>query len=95
VCFHCQQAAEKYAKAILQEVGAAVPKTHDLEELLNLLLAHDASLIPLRRGFKSLTPFAVDYRYPSRRASTRQMESALRNCERARKELRARLGLPP
>ncbi|SRR6266545_6275408 len=33
VCFHCQQAAEKYLKALLQELGAVVPKTHELEEL--------------------------------------------------------------
>src|ERR1700680_2989623 len=37
VCFHCQQAAEKYLKALLQEGGLAVPKTHDLVNVLNLL----------------------------------------------------------
>jgi tetratricopeptide (TPR) repeat protein len=37
-CFPCQQAAEKYLKALLQELGAVVPKTHDLEELLDLVL---------------------------------------------------------
>jgi predicted nucleotidyltransferase len=41
-CFHCQQAAEKYFKALRQENGAAVPRTHDPEELLDLLLPHDA-----------------------------------------------------
>jgi HEPN domain-containing protein len=35
-CFHCQQAAEKYLKSLLQELGAAVPKTHNLKDLLNL-----------------------------------------------------------
>src|SRR5689334_7753967 len=64
VCFHCQQAAEKYFKALLQELGAAVPKTHDLEELLGLLLPHDATLVRLKRGLDSLTQAAVDYRYP-------------------------------
>jgi HEPN domain-containing protein len=95
VCFHCQQAAEKHVKALLQDVGAAVPKVHNLGELLALLLPHDATLAPLRRGLKSLTRFAIDYRYPGLRASMRQMESALRNCERVRAELRARLGLDP
>lgn len=28
VCFHCQQSAEKYLKALLQESGAVVPRTH-------------------------------------------------------------------
>jgi HEPN domain-containing protein len=30
VCFHCQHAAEKYLKALLQEGGLVVPRTHDL-----------------------------------------------------------------
>ncbi len=32
VCFHCQQAAEKYLKALLQENGLVVPKTHQLDD---------------------------------------------------------------
>ena len=43
VCFHCQQAAEKYLKALLQENGLVVPKTHDLVNVLNLLLPGDAA----------------------------------------------------
>ncbi len=35
VCFHCQQSAEKYLKARMQEAGLRVPKTHDLEVLLD------------------------------------------------------------
>jgi HEPN domain-containing protein len=52
VCFHCQQAAEKYLKALLQEFGVAVPKTHNLNDLLNLLLPHDADLAPLRKALQ-------------------------------------------
>jgi HEPN domain len=66
-----------------------------LEDLLNLLLPHDSTLAPLRRGIASLTKYAVEYRYPGLRATTRQMQSALRIAERVRRELRARLGLPP
>ena len=39
VCFHCQQCAEKYLKARLEEAGIHFPKTHDLEVLLGLVLA--------------------------------------------------------
>jgi hypothetical protein len=39
VCFHVQQAVEKYLKARLEEAGLSVPKTHDLLHLLNLALA--------------------------------------------------------
>ena len=82
-------------KALLQESGAAVPRTHDLEDLFALLLPHDATLAPLRRGAASLTKYAVEYRYPGARATTRQMQAALRNMERVRTEVRSRLGLPP
>ena len=92
-CFHCQQAAEKYLKALLQETGLAVPRTHELEDLLDVLLPHDATLAPLRRSLRSLTPYAVNFRYPGVRATTRRMRTALRQAERVRRELRARLGL--
>jgi HEPN domain-containing protein len=93
VCFHCQQAAEKYFKALLQELGLAVPKFHDLDTLLALLLPHDATLSTLRRGLDRLTQYAVDYRYPGFRANARKARAALRLAERVRHELRQRLGL--
>src|SRR5438445_211084 len=73
VCFHCQQAAEKYLKALLQEIGMAVPRTHNLNDLLNLLLSYDSTLATLRRGLRSLIRYAVEYRYPGLRATTREM----------------------
>src|SRR5258707_11816593 len=75
-CFHCQQSAEKYLKALLQELGLVVPKTHDLEGLLDLLLPHAATLATFRRTLRSLTRHAVDVRYPGVRATTRHMEAA-------------------
>lgn len=36
VCFHAQQTAEKYLKAVLQEHEVHVPKTHQLLDLLGL-----------------------------------------------------------
>ncbi len=93
ICFHCQQAAEKYLKAFLQELGLNVPKTHNLDQLLALLLPHDGSLRPLRRGLSSLTKFAVDYRYPDESATSRKAQAALRCLDRVRRELRTRLGL--
>jgi predicted nucleotidyltransferase len=93
--FHYQQAVEKLLKALLQELGTAVPRTHDLEVLLDLLLPHDASLASLRRHLTSLGRYAVEYRYPGLRATTRRMQAAHRHAARARSELRARLGLTP
>ena len=95
VCFHCQQAAEKYLRALLQESGHAVPKTHDLVNVLNLLLPGDATLVALRRKSRSLTQYAVDYRYPGLMASKRQMEAALRHVDQIRLECRSKLNLSP
>jgi len=83
-CFHCQQAAEKYLKALLQEQGVVAPRTHNLLDLLNLLLPHDATLSRLRRGVRSLRRYAVDFRYPGFRATSRQTAAAIRHAEQIR-----------
>src|SRR5262245_43000312 len=61
VCFHAQQAAEKFFKALLQEWGLPVPKIHELDNLLAMLLPRDATLQVVRRGLHGLSRFAVDY----------------------------------
>jgi HEPN domain-containing protein len=94
VCFHCQQCAEKYLKGLLEELGLTVPKTHDLEDVLALLLPHHPALRTLRRGCRFLTKFAVATRYPGDKASKRQAEAALRWEDRIRTAARTILGLP-
>ena len=42
VCFHTQQAAEKFMKAVLQDRGVPIPRIHSLAELLSLILKLDA-----------------------------------------------------
>src|ERR1700730_16802477 len=69
VCFHCQQSAEKYLKALLEELGQYIHKTHDLEDLLNLLTTPHPKLRPLRRGLRFLSRFAVTIRYPGDNAT--------------------------
>jgi HEPN domain-containing protein len=95
VCFHCQQSAEKYLKALLEELGLRVPRTHNLDDVLNLLLPHHPGLRSLRRGLIFLTYFAVETRYPGESASKRQAAAALRWEERVRTEVRALLGIRP
>jgi HEPN domain-containing protein len=95
ICFHCQQSAEKYLKALLQEWGIVPPRIHDLVKLLSLLLARDAKLGTLGRRLASLSNYAVDYRYPGDNATGKQALAALRHAETVRKEIRSRLGLPP
>ena len=95
VCFHCQQAAEKYLKALMQEIGMAVPRIHRLEKLLTLVLPGDPALRPLRRSLVSLSRYAVDYRYPGENATRRKALAAYRHVDLVRRELRKRLALPP
>ena len=93
VCFHCQQAAEKYLKAMMQESGLPVPRIHNLDQLLLLLLPIDASLRSLRRGLKTLSRYAAEYRYPGASATAAQARSALKLTRRVREAIRQRLGL--
>jgi HEPN domain-containing protein len=93
VCFHCQQGAEKYLKAMLEELGLTIPRTHELEHLLTLLLPHHAVLRGLQRGLSRLTAFAVDPRYPGDDTTKRQAQGAMRSAEAVRTTCRALLGI--
>jgi HEPN domain-containing protein len=95
VCFHCQQSAEEYLKALLEELGQGVPKTHDLKNLLDLLRPYHQSLVPLKRGLLFLSTFAVAARYPKFRSTKRQAEAALRWAGRVREKCRQLVGIHP
>jgi HEPN domain-containing protein len=95
VCFHCQQCAEKYLKALLVEHGLTVPRTHILEDLVISLLAHEASLRSLRIGARFLTRFAVATRYPGKNATKREATSALRWAAKVRAAIRKPLKIRP
>jgi len=64
VAFHCQQAVEKYVKAILVRRQVEFRKTHDIERLLQVLRGVEPSAAEELAGAKWLTPFGVDIRYP-------------------------------
>jgi HEPN domain-containing protein len=95
VSFHCQQAAEKYLKGLLEELATPVAKAHDPERLLNVLLPHHPPLRSLRRGLRFLTNFAVEPRYPGEWTTKRQATSALRWAGRVRDTCRSLRGLRP
>lgn len=93
VCFHCQQSAEKYLKARLEEANIRIPKTHDLEELLDLALRFEPLWSALRPALEKLTDFAVAFRYPGHEATKQNVKAALVTCKVVRNEARAALGL--
>jgi len=93
VCFHAQQSAEKYLKARLQEAGLRIPKTHDLEVVLNLLLGIEPLWLALTPASQRLTDFAVDFRYPGHDAQKAHAREALKDAKIIRQEVRISLGL--
>ena len=64
VCFHCQQAAEKFLKAFLVGKGQSSPITHDLLLILEKILPLNGDAENLRDTLAILMPYAVEIRYP-------------------------------
>jgi HEPN domain-containing protein len=64
VCYHAQQAAEKYIKACLVHRGTEPPRLHDLAELLRVLASKDRALADRLHEARTLSAYAVDARYP-------------------------------
>jgi HEPN domain-containing protein len=87
-CFHAQQCAEKYLKARLQEAGLAFKKTHDLVNLLNLILPSEPTWSALRADLIVLTDFAVEYRYPGNSATKQEAQDAVKRCRYIRRWIR-------
>ena len=63
LCFHCQQAAEKYLKLFLIYQGSDYPKAHDIAALLHACAAKDSDFHALM-DCSYLTDYAVELRYP-------------------------------
>lgn len=64
ICFHAQQAAEKYMKAYLIWLDIEFQKTHDIEDLVILAGKKDSSILELKDSGAELSSFAVEIRYP-------------------------------
>jgi HEPN domain-containing protein len=64
VCFHAQQAAEKFIKAYLSRHQIEFPKTHSIAQLLHLVGSIDPALSETLKDAVTLTPYGVDIRYP-------------------------------
>ena len=69
ICFHAQQAVEKYLKAFLIFHQIEFPRTHNLEELRKICSSKiDISFSILEIG--NLTDYAIVSRYPDEPAPT-------------------------
>ncbi|HMX73284.1 MAG TPA: HEPN domain-containing protein [Anaerolineales bacterium] len=92
-CFHSQQCAEKYFKAILVARNIEFPKTHDLL-ILNTLCANTGIIT----GFKitdlgRLSGYAVHTRYPGNQPTPAAAREALEIANTIRQFARIFLGL--
>ena len=77
VCFHCQQAAEKYLKALLISKNEEITKTHNIDFLLKKCSKYNEEFISYIGS--PLADYAVDIRYPEVRyiPSKQEMEDAI------------------
>lgn len=84
-CFHAQQSAEKYLKAILVFKGKTFPKTHDLLELCRLC-EQVGVIIPVPiDDLDVLSDHAVQTRYPATAPTTQDAREALETAQAVRK----------
>lgn len=92
-CFHSQQCAEKYFKAILVSLNVEFPKTHDL--LILHTLCTDAGIFTgfTKEDLGRLSGYAVGTRYPGNQPTPEEAKDALEIAINIRKFARAFLGL--
>lgn len=95
ICFHTQQCIEKYLKAWLQEKNIPIPRTHRLEDLLDLIIPYIPEWNSWKSDLTTLSNHAVDFRYPGKSATRENMEIAVTKCDVVRQEIRSSLNLPP
>ena len=94
ICFHAQQCVEKYMKAWLQEANLRVPRTHDLNALLDFIVPMHPEWRKWHTDFDTFEPYAVDVRYGKHLATAAEVENAVRVCGEVRTAIRAVLQLP-
>src|SRR5690349_22946418 len=92
-CFHEQQCAEKYMKALLLSRGADFPKTHDLLLLNNLCSANGILLEIDPRHLHTLTDYAVRTRYPGNDPTPEDAKEAVELTKLVRAFARKFLGM--
>lgn len=89
VCFHCQQAAEKFLKAFLIYNETPFVKTHDLLALLELCTKHQPEFALHGESFEVLNPYSVQFRYPGEEATAGEARLAIKTIKKIAVLMRA------
>jgi HEPN domain-containing protein len=92
-CFHAQQCAEKYLKAILVANGQTFPKTHDLLVLNDLCISVGVFVVVDVDRLDLLSAYAVKVRYPGDDPLLEEAQSALNTAKTVRRFARKLLGV--
>lgn len=88
ICFHSQQCAEKYLKALLVKCGIEPPWIHALESLLDVLAPRIPELEESRNMLAQLSPYATEYRYPGKMAEGKEAEACIEAIRQLRNKVR-------
>lgn len=65
VCFHCQQAIEKYLKGYLINMTGRLYEGHSLIKLCKLAMEHDGKFAGFLKDFSFVNSFYIETRYPA------------------------------
>jgi len=89
VCFHAQQAVEKYLKALLVFIGTPIPKTHNIEKILAILPPNYRPKLA-DKDQDRLTDYATVMRYPGdyEPVSLDEAKKAVRIARQVRTQIR-------
>ncbi|HEX5809315.1 MAG TPA: HEPN domain-containing protein [Anaerolineales bacterium] len=92
-CFHAQQCAEKYLKALLLFKDQEFPKVHDLNTLDDLCSGIGIFLGMDKTDLARLSAYAVMSRYPGEEPALDEAREAIETAKTVRRFARSYLGL--
>jgi len=78
ICFHFQQAAEKYLKAFIIAHALEFRPVHNLIELLETCKKKETSIEEIEEACRYLNPFYIDTRYPVHWPTRYDKETAIK-----------------
>lgn len=65
VCFHCQQAIEKYLKGFLIRITGELQEGHNLVKLCKKSIAYDKALNEFIKDMAFVNTYYIETRYPA------------------------------
>ena len=91
ICFHFQQAAEKYLKLYIIVYDLGFLQIHDLLELLKICEAHDPNFLKIRESCVLLNRYYIETRYPVH-WPTQYNENTAKEARKAAEQIRDFVG---